>query len=185
MNFQENQLIDQQYVLVKYLGAGSFAEVWSAYRKGEKPAACYALKLFMSKARIDDNIKRDFEEEYAKATSFKSDYILSPIAHGIHGGITPYFVMPLCRGSLMDEFKNRKANNTGYERNTRGLFHANELISLFNNIAAALDATYKKEVIHLDIKPQNILIYEDKIEDESIGHIKYMLTDFVISKHIG
>jgi serine/threonine protein kinase len=180
MKFQANDIIGGKYVLLEYIGKGSFAEVWSVYEVNENINKRYALKLFNSNDRIDKNEREDFESEYDKAKSFNNEHILSPINQGIHEGINPYLVMPLCKGSLMDEFK-EKNRASGFQK----AFEEKELLIILNHIASALDATYYKEVIHMDVKPQNILIFEEKDEDGYVHRTKYMLTDFGISKHIG
>ena len=152
-SYQINSIIANKYRLVEYLDSGSFSEVWKA--DDLEANIRYALKLY---ARLDENGIKEFKSEFESMYNLHHSNLLKATYFSIFEN-HPFLIMPLCQGNTFS---------------TKGNFTENELWQIFTQTASALDYIHSKDIIHSDIKPQNILI----------GDNHYFLSDFGISTNL-
>lgn len=158
------------YELMSHIGSGGSAEVWKVRDSKDE---LLAVKIFAPNKGLDSYGKVLFKEEYDKTKRLKHKNILVAKKYGIFKD-RPYLVFPLCTGSLMSELRKRKLDKR--EGNGIGNFTEEEMAQIISDVTDGLEYLQKNGLIHQDIKPDNILIYEHKN-----GKIDYKLADFGIS----
>lgn len=151
MQLEPNILFDDRYRLIDIRGRGTFGEVWLA--RDEQLEMQVAIKVYIT---LDDRGVADFISEY------KSTYGLNHpnLLHAYHFAMCekrPYLVMPFCPGSAV---------------NLVGNVDEQTLWRFIRDVASGLAYLHSKNIIHHDIKPDNVLIDEQ-------GH--FVITDFGIS----
>ena len=150
-----NKILSNRYQLLERVGVGGFSEVWKA--TDTETNATVALKLFL---RQDERSIALFEEEYKRMQGFDHPNILKPLAFGVEDDL-PYFVMQYCqKGTLLNQI---------------GRLDEQKIAQLMAQIAAALAYIHARQIVHKDIKPDNILIDDNG---------NYVLTDFGISNEL-
>ena len=177
---QGTQLQGGRYRIDKVLGKGGFGITYLAEQKA--PCRKVAIKEFYMAdfcERNDDTshvtlgtsgsremVKRyldKFLKEAQNISELEHRNIVSIIDVFEENG-TAYYVMKYCSGgSLADRLKDGPMKET-------------DAMSYIRQVADALDFIHSRNIMHLDVKPANILINE---QGEAV------LIDFGISKHYG
>ena len=155
MQLQENTLFANRYQLIKLLGRGGFSEVWLA--KDNWTHLQIAIKVYAPGQGMDQDGLQDFCGELASVYDLNHSNLLKP-QHVDTWENMPYLIMAYCpAGSCVKRV---------------GKMTEAELWKLIHDVAAGLAYLHEKDVIHQDIKPDNILI-------DTEGN--YLITDFGIS----
>ena len=155
MKLQENTIFANRYQLERLLGRGGFSEVWLA--KDNWTHLRIALKVYAPGQGMDANGLQEFCGELANVFDLNHTNLLKP-THVDTWNDMPYLIMAYCsQGSLASKI---------------GQLSEDQIWKLIHDVAAGLAYLHNKDVVHQDIKPDNILI------DES-GN--YVITDFGIS----
>jgi serine/threonine-protein kinase len=141
------------------LGAGGMATVYLAHDLRHDRQV--ALKVLRSDVASELSAER-FGREIRLAARLNHPNILPLFDSGEADGFL-YFVMPLVEGESLRDRLNK----------TRQLA-IDEVIQLATEVASALDYAHRHEVIHRDVKPENILLHD--------GHA--VVADFGIGKAI-
>jgi serine/threonine-protein kinase len=131
------------FQIVGVLGKGGMATVYEAY-DGRLDRAI-ALKVLPPEFLHAGTFARRFEKEAKVIARLEHPQIVPIHASGINDGI-PWMSMRLLAGG-----------NLGALLST-GRPHPREAIRLLRSIAGALDYAHAQGVVHLDIKPTNILL---------------------------
>ncbi|MDE6287420.1 MAG: serine/threonine protein kinase, partial [Muribaculaceae bacterium] len=154
-DLREGLLINNRYELKRYLGSGSFGEVWLAWDNVLRMDL--AIKMYIS---LDQNGQDEFKDEYRVAYGLREEHLLTADYYGVWNH-RPFLTMKYCeRGS------------------TAALAGKADEITIWHflhDVAAGLRHLHGIEppILHQDIKPENIL------NDES-G--RFLITDFGISR---
>jgi serine/threonine protein kinase len=151
-----------RYRLQKKVGIRAYAEVWQAVEETADDAVV-ALKIFAPERGIDDTTLKLFYREYAELLSLSHPNLLAVRHFDVWQGY-PYLVMSYCHGGslyqkLLDE----------------GPLTESEIARLLMQIGGSLEFLHEKNILHRDIKPDNILI-------DKQGN--YLLSDFGISTQL-
>lgn len=147
MNLKKDSIFANRYTLVKRLGKGGFSEVWLASDK--LSSIDVALKIG------DDS--QEFCNELEMVHNLSHPNLLIPRHLDIWNG-KPYLVMEYCsQGSCYGRIKQMSES---------------QLWDLLADVASGLKCLHDHDVLHQDIKPDNILI-------DGAGN--YIITDFGIS----
>ena len=155
MQLQENTLFANRYALQKLLGRGGFSEVWLA--KDNWTHLLIALKVYAPGQGMDANGLQEFCGELASVYDLNHQNLLKP-QHVDTWENMPYLIMAYCaQGSCASRL---------------GKMSENEMWKFIHDVAAGLAYLHEKEVVHQDIKPDNILI-------DDAGN--YLITDFGVS----
>ncbi|MBY0527304.1 MAG: protein kinase [Gemmataceae bacterium] len=133
------------YKLLQRLGSGSFAEVW----QGEAPGGFrVAIKRIM---RPLDDVQAQRElHSLNQMKALNHIFLLQNHAYFLVDNYL-YVVMELAEGTLRDRMKE-------CQRQGKPTIPMPETVRYFREAAEALDYMHSQNVLHRDIKPQNILI---------------------------
>ncbi len=148
---ETNQLFHNRYRLIKKLGRGSFGEVWQA--RDEVTDIDVAIKVYIA---LDDHGLEEFKGEFKTVHSLNHPNLLRPEHYDIFES-QPFLVMQLCGGSV--------------ERQV-GKMEESEIWRFIRDVSRGLAYLHEREIVHRDIKPDNIL--QNEIGD-------YVISDFGIS----
>ena len=155
MRLQENIMFANRYKLERLLGKGGFSEVWLATDTLTKLQI--ALKVYAPGQGMDSDGLVEFSKELAGVYNLNHSNLLKPQHVDAWEGM-PYLIMSYCAdGSLMKKV---------------GKMVEGELWKVIYDVSAGLEYLHRNNIVHQDIKPENILI-------DSTG--TYVITDFGIS----
>jgi serine/threonine protein kinase len=156
MSLQRGQLFHNRYLLVKALGQGASADVWMA-QDTRANNLLVALKIFAQNSEFDSYGLQNFEREFTTVYNMKQSNLLPPTGYDICDG-RPYLVMQYCEN--------------GSCHGLAGRMDEDDIIKFMHDVSAGLEYLHDHNIIHQDIKPDNILLDDN---------CNYMVTDFGIS----
>ena len=151
MELTKDYLFNSRYRLLEEKGRGSFGEVWLA--RDEETDMDVAIKVYIA---LDSKGIDEFKEEYKSVYNLNHPNLL----HAYHFDIIekrPYLIMPYCPKSSEDMI---------------GKTDEMEIWKFIRDVASGLAYLHAQNIVHRDIKPDNILKNPDGI---------YLITDFGIS----
>jgi len=149
------------FQVVGTLGTGSFGSVYSVRNRMDK--RLYAIKAAKREARGESDRNRMLQEVYALASL--SDKACEGEMHIVRyhqawmEGNRLYIQTELCDTTLLEEMK----GGTGV------LLDEKRRYKLLREMLLALELVHKSGMIHLDIKPENILLKGDQYKLSDFG----------------
>lgn len=155
MLLQPNTTFDNHYTLIRQLGRGGFSEVWLAH--DSYMDIDIAIKIYAPGQGMDSNSINEFRREITGVFQLNHPNLLCPKHLGIWENM-PYLIMAYCPAGSCLKFV--------------GNISESEIWHLIHDVAAGLAYLHEKDIVHQDIKPDNILI-------DTEGN--YLITDFGIS----
>ena len=155
MQLKEDLLFAERYKLRKLLGRGGFSEVWLA--NDEWTNLDVAVKVYAPGQGMDEDGLKDFCKELSNVYNLNHTNLLKPQHVDSWQGM-PYLIMAYCE------------NGSCYRQ--VGKFTEQDAWKLIADVASGLAYLHEQDIIHQDIKPDNILV-------DNKGN--YVITDFGIS----
>ena len=155
----EQQLLGGRYLLRDKVGNGGMATVYRA--QDEVLDRTVAVKIMLPQYASDATFAARFKQEAQAAAGLSSPYIVGIYDWG-RDNDTYYIVMEYLRGTDL---------KSGIR--SHGALDPKKVAQIGSQICGALSVAHKHEIIHRDIKPQNIMVLPD-------GNIKVM--DFGIAR---
>lgn len=152
-------IIGDRYEIVEKVGSGGMADVFRA--KCHRLNRFVAIKILKQEYSEDTKFVTKFRGEAQAVACISHPNIVSIYDVGEENGMY-YIVMELIEGITLKKYIEEKGKLT-----------VKEAVGISLQIANGLDAAHRHNIIHRDIKPQNILIARD-------GTAK--LSDFGIAK---
>lgn len=153
------RMIDDRYKVVETLGSGAMSVVLKATDTLRRRPV--ALKLLSDELEYNDKALRRFANESKAAAMLSEEHIVKIFDVNLDHN-PKYIVMEYVS----------KVNLKNYI-DAHSPIEPHTAVSLIRQLLLALKATHEKNIVHRDVKPQNILITDD---------MKLKLTDFGISK---
>ncbi len=151
--------LSRRYEVVRRIGTGGMADVYKG--KDHKLRRYVAIKVLKPEFAEDNSFVKKFQIEAQAAAGMLHPNVVNVYDVGADNGFN-YMVMELVDGITLKEYIQKK-----------GRLSDKEVISISIQMAAGLDAAHKKNIVHRDVKPQNVMISTE-------GKVK--VTDFGIAK---
>ena len=151
-------LIGNRYEIVEKVGTGGMADVYRA--KDHRLGRYVALKVLKNEYSEDTKFVSKFRQEAQAVAAITHPNIVSVYDVGEEEGMH-YIVMEYVDGITLKRYIDQKGKLT-----------VKEAVGIALQIAGGLDAAHSNNIIHRDIKPQNILISRDgtaKVSDFGIA----------------
>ena len=156
---REGMFLADRYEIIEQIGTGGMADVYKA--KCHKLNRYVAIKVMKSEFSQDKTFVSKFWAEAQSAAGLVNPNVVNVYDVGVENGIY-YIVMELVEGITLKKYIEK-----------RGRLPYKEAVSIAIQVANGMDAAHKHNIVHRDIKPQNIIISKE-------GKVK--VTDFGIAK---
>ena len=161
VNWRLGKILDDRYKIESVVGIGGMAVVYKAYDQKEDRAV--AVKVLRDDVAMDAESRKQFRKEY-QAVGMLSHPNIRAVYDVVSSGDTEYIVMEYVDGENLKQYLKK-----------RGALSWQETLDLSIQIARALSHAHSRGIIHLDIKPQNIMLPKDgevKIADFGIAQME-------------
>lgn len=149
MNNLSGKILGNRYVLLEKIGEGGMALVYKA--RCQLLNRYVAIKILRPEFTTDEEFIKKFKRESMASASLSHPNIVGIYDVGEEDGIY-YIVMEYIHGQTLKEYIKAKGKISSFEA-----------INIAKQISYALEHAHKNGVVHRDIKPQNIMITDDKI----------------------
>ena len=155
----EGMYIADRYEIIGKIGAGGMSDVYKA--KDLTLGRFVAIKVLKSEFSEDVNFVTKFRTEAQSAAGLEHPNIVNIYDVGSENGLH-YIVMEYVEGITLKTYIEKK-----------GQLSFKEAVSIAIQVGRGIEAAHNKNIIHRDIKPQNIIISTE-------GKVK--VTDFGIAR---
>ncbi len=135
------------YRVDRVVGEGGFGVVYAASRP-DVPGAM-AVKVLREDLGLSDTEVSRFLREAEALASVTHPAIVEVVDYGRLPDGRPYLAMPLLEGAPLSDVLER------------GPLPRDRAIDLFLQLAAAVEALHRVDLVHRDIKPDNVMLVED------------------------
>jgi len=159
-------IIAQTYKITAELGVGGMGSVWAAEHL-RLPGKRVAVKVLHA-ALVSGEILLRFRREAEIASRIGHPNIVEVLDFNTLPGGEPYLVMELLSGESLAA------------RLRRGRLTEKAALDIARQIGSALFAAHQMNVVHRDLKPDNIFLCPRDVDGELRDHVKVL--DFGISK---
>ena len=153
-----DKLLAQRYEIVKSLGQGGMADVYLAIDTILNREV--AIKVLRGELSSDPVTLLRFQREANAASKLNHPNVVQVYDVGEYEG-RHYIVMEHVRGRTLKQLILR-----------RGALHVEEAVNIMKQLVSAVEHAHENNIIHRDIKPQNVMVKDD-------GTVK--ITDFGIA----
>ena len=155
------RLLNNRYLVGERIGIGGMAEVYQG--QDNVLGRTVAVKVMLPQYAEDPSFTTRFRQEAAAAANLQSPYIVNVYDWGQDtDSETSFIVMEYVRGSDLKTAINQ-----------RGAINQRKVAEIGSQVCQALAVAHNLDIIHRDIKPQNIMVQPD-------GNVKVM--DFGIAR---
>ena len=168
-------IIGERYEVVSRIGSGGMADVYKA--KDHKLNRFVAMKVLKPEFSADTNFIRKFQREAQAAAGLAHPNVVNVFDVGEDQGVN-YIVMELVEGITLKEYISKKGRLT-----------VKEATSIAIQVSMGLEAAHNRNIVHRDIKPQNIIISTgrkgkgDRFRDRQGGFFNTISTNAMGSVH--
>ncbi len=152
MSFESGYIIDNRFLLKRQLGRGSFGEVWLAEDK--ELGIDVAVKIYIA---LDSRGLEEFKTEFKNVRHLNHPNLLRPDHYDLSDN-NPYLIMAYCPSSLGTKI---------------GEMSEAEAWKMVKDVSRGLMYLHEMDIVHRDIKPDNILQNEEGA---------YVISDFGLSQ---
>lgn len=156
-----SKLLNNRYRILAKIGIGGMAVIYKA--QDTLLDRFVAIKVLKEEYVNNEQFLKKFKREAQAAARLTHPNIVNVFDVGEEDGLH-YIVMELVEGQTLKEYIEQ-----------RGCLTWKETLAIVLQIASALDTAHKNNIIHRDIKPQNILMSDDGVPK---------VTDFGIAKAV-
>ncbi len=151
MGIERGTLVTPNVKLIELLGQGGMGSVWIADHVTLNTQV--AVKFISAQLANDEGSIRRFRREASTAASIKSPHVVQMFDYGIMDDGVPYMVMELLDGESLAQRIARK-----------GALSFRQSAILISQIAKVLTIAHNLDIIHRDIKPQNLFLLDSGYE---------------------
>ena len=151
-----------RYRITECIGVGGMAEVYKAL--DTVLGRTVAVKIMLPQYAADPEFTARFRQEAASAANLQNPYIVNVYDWGQDGG-TYFIVMEYVRGTDLKSAIQQ-----------RGAINQRKVAEIGSQVCQALTSAHGQDIVHRDIKPQNIMVQPD-------GNVKVMDFGIVCAKN--
>lgn len=165
------KILSNRYEVVEIIGVGGMATVYEG--KDLLLNRMVAVKVLKAEFNADEEFVKKFKQESQAAAKLSHPNIVNVYDVGFSDDVY-YIIMELVKGSSLKEFL------TGVQGNIR----EDAIVNISLQIASALEEAHSKDVVHRDIKSQNILVNEQgniKVADFGIARAATVSTATIVN----
>ncbi len=166
--------LDGRYEIREIIGVGGMAVVYKAYDSIEDRIV--AIKILKEEFASNEEFQRRFKNE-SKAIAVLSHPNIVKVFDVSFGDLIQYIVMEYIDGITLKEYIEKK-----------GGISWNESVNFALQILRGLQHAHDKGIVHRDVKPQNIIVLEDKtikVTDFGIARFARNESKTITDKAIG
>ena len=156
------RILNGRYRIEEKIGSGGMADVYKGTDLELNRAV--AVKILKQEFSEDPQYLRRLTREAQAMVSIENEHVVSLYDIGSEEGVH-YLVLEYVNGRTLREYMDEK-----------GPMKPHEAVRLISDVLDGLSEAHKHDLVHRDVKPQNILITDE-------GLVK--LTDFGIAKFTG
>jgi serine/threonine protein kinase/Tfp pilus assembly protein PilF len=155
--------MNEAYTVIREIGRGGMGLVYEA--RQERTARNVAIKIMQHAAPTDEASARLFRREVEILAGLKHPYIATLHDAGqtqpsLESAGQPFFVMELVEGQPLTRWSAELDRSGSSSRTIR-----EARLRLFCKICEAVNYAHQRGVIHRDLKPGNILVVADQLQD--------------------
>ena len=153
-----------KYKIIKQLGQGAFGSAYKVFNKNNNNI--YVMKKIPKHSVSNEKMKK-FKNEAKILSSFSNEHIVK-YCESFYSKNSFNIVMEYCDGSTIKSYiDNHKSNNH--------LINKDTIYTFILDICEGLKEIHSKNIIHKDLKPDNLFLTND---------LRVKLGDFGISKRL-
>ena len=152
------KMLDDRYEILELIGSGGMANVYKA--RCHRLNRLVAIKILKSDLAENADFRRRFHDESQAVAQLSHANIVSVYDVSTNSD-TEYIVMELIDGITLKQYMER-----------RGRMDWRESLHFITQIMRGLSHAHSRDIIHRDIKPQNIMVLRDgsvKVADFGIA----------------
>jgi serine/threonine-protein kinase len=159
------QLVADTYRIVRRIGAGGMGEIYEATH--ERLSGRYAMKVLKPEVATTTEALARFQREAKVTSALRHPNIVNVVDFSTLPTSGPFMVMEYLDGEELADVMKRERP-----------MPVPRVVSIVRQIASGLTAAHEKNVVHRDLKPQNVFVMPVVGEEEPLIKI----VDFGISK---
>lgn len=168
-------VVDERYEIVEHLGDGGMGSVYKARERGLE--RFIALKMLHPSLVGDQEHLDRFRREGAVLATLEHPHILQCYRFGVWQGMLPYISMEYIVGSSLSSVIA-----------DAGKVPPGRVLTLGQQICAAMEHAHRHKVVHRDLKPANIMVLQgesgDVVKVLDFGLAKILKDDGAASQHL-
>lgn len=169
---KSGMMLGDRYEILNKIGSGGMSIVYKG--RDQKLNRNVAVKVLKAEYREDANFVRKFREEAQAAACLAHPNIVNVYDVGEEMGIH-YIVMELVEGITLKNYIERKGKLT-----------IREATSIAIQVSMGLEVAHNNDIVHRDIKPQNVMISKDgKVKVMDFGIAKAASSETIASNAMG
>lgn len=169
---QTGMVLGGRYEILEHIGSGGMADVYKA--KCRKSNRYVAVKVLRKEYSEDETLVRRFTSEARSTADLHHPNVVCILDEGNDQGIH-YIVMELAEGMTLKRYIRRY-----------GRLSVRETVDFSIQIASGIQAAHAHNIVHRDIKPQNIIVSDSgKIKVTDFGIAKAATGDTIASSTMG
>jgi serine/threonine protein kinase len=177
MAWAEGTVLNDKYIIAKEIGNGGFGLTYLAYKRGSNDKV--AIKTLKDAYAFDPILHDEFRKEILSLSKCNHPQIVTIEGFGDYesGWLNPksqlYMVMEYIKGqTVFERMQSRE------KQGNRPQFSENDALFYIRQVASALVFAHNlhSPILHRDLKPQNIMLREDRPEA--------VLIDFGLARNV-
>lgn len=156
------------YDLLEKIAEGGMGAIWKGRQR--QTGQIVAIKIMPAHMASNPTLLKRFEQEFRAASRLDHPNIVRALDYG-DSGSTPYLVMEFITGESLGQ------------RLDRGKMPEKDAIGIIAQVAQGLHRAHKQNLVHRDVKPDNILISTEGVAKlADLGLVKETETDLNLTK---
>ena len=169
---EKGAFIAARYEITEKIGTGGMSDVYKA--TDVVLGRQVAVKVLKEEFANDENFVSKFRSEASNAAKLEHPNIVNIYDVGSEDGLY-YIIMEYVEGITLKTYIEKK-----------GHLNYKEVISIAIQVGRGIEAAHKNQIIHRDIKPQNIIISkEGKVKVTDFGIARAVSSNTVSAEAIG